>query len=205
MGHASHIPTVDNPDIGLPSITPEVLAALLQRGPQGFGLQHLVLIDARYEYEYHGGHIVGARHHTRPTDPTALLHTHDGVLDGATTAVVFYCEFSSERGPRMFRHARNRDREAHLVDYPALSVPHMFVLKGGYKGFVAEYPHLCVPEAGYVSMFDPAHDAARLAHRDVNQKEWGKAKKRSMLQTLLGRCVEEEQEEECGRQPMQLH
>lgn len=67
---------------------------------------------------------------------------------------------------------------------------------------MAEYAHLCVPEAGYVSMFDPAHDAARLKHRDATQREWGKAKKRSMLQTLLGRCGEEE--EEGGVEPMQL-
>lgn len=72
--------------------------------------------------------------------------------------------------------------------------------QGGYKAFVGEYPHLCVPEAGYVGMFDPAHDAARLKHRDANQREWGKAKKRSMLQTLLGRCGDDDEEVE----PMQL-
>lgn len=43
------------------------------------------------------------------------------------TAVVFYCEFSSERAPRLFRHIRNADRKRHLGTYPQLDVPHMCV------------------------------------------------------------------------------
>ncbi len=58
-----------------------------------------------------------------------------GRTDWARTAVVFYCEFSSERGPRMFRHIRNLDRTLHMVHYPALAVPHMYVLAGGYRAF----------------------------------------------------------------------
>ena len=58
-----------------------------------------------------------------------------GAVDWAVTPIVFYCEFSSERGPRMFRHIRNLDRHMHLAAYPALAVPHMYVLAGGYKAF----------------------------------------------------------------------
>lgn len=58
-----------------------------------------------------------------------------GSVDWARTPIVFYCEFSSERGPRMFRHIRNLDRRLHLASYPALTVPHMYVLAGGYKAF----------------------------------------------------------------------
>ena len=58
-----------------------------------------------------------------------------GGMDWGRTAVVLYCEFSSERGPRMFRHVRNLDRCRHLVVYPALAVPHMYVMSGGYKAF----------------------------------------------------------------------
>ena len=53
--------------------------------------------------------------------------------------LVFHCEFSSERGPRMCRFVRERDRV--LNDYPNLHYPELYVLKGGYKDF---FPHFQV-------------------------------------------------------------
>lgn len=47
--------------------------------------------------------------------------------------VVFHCEFSSERGPRMCRFVRKRDRD--LNDYPKLHYPELYILKDGYKDF----------------------------------------------------------------------
>ncbi|KAJ8271627.1 hypothetical protein COCON_G00104860 [Conger conger] len=47
--------------------------------------------------------------------------------------LVFHCEFSSERGPRMCRFVRERDRV--LNEYPNLHYPELYVLKGGYKEF----------------------------------------------------------------------
>lgn len=47
--------------------------------------------------------------------------------------LVFHCEFSSERGPRMCRFVRERDRV--LNEYPNLHYPELYVLKGGYKDF----------------------------------------------------------------------
>lgn len=47
--------------------------------------------------------------------------------------LVFHCEFSSERGPRMCRFVRQRDRDVN--DYPRLHYPELYVLKDGYKDF----------------------------------------------------------------------
>lgn len=47
--------------------------------------------------------------------------------------LVFHCEFSSERGPRMCRYVRERDRL--LNEYPNLHYPELYILKGGYKEF----------------------------------------------------------------------
>uniref|UniRef100_A0AAZ3QIF6 protein-tyrosine-phosphatase n=1 Tax=Oncorhynchus tshawytscha TaxID=74940 RepID=A0AAZ3QIF6_ONCTS len=50
--------------------------------------------------------------------------------------LVFHCEFSSERGPRMCRFVRERDRT--MNEYPNLHYPEIYILKGGYKEF---FPH----------------------------------------------------------------
>uniref|UniRef100_A0AAZ3S3Q8 protein-tyrosine-phosphatase n=1 Tax=Oncorhynchus tshawytscha TaxID=74940 RepID=A0AAZ3S3Q8_ONCTS len=43
--------------------------------------------------------------------------------------LVFHCEFSSERGPRMCRFVRERDRT--MNEYPNLHYPEIYILKGG--------------------------------------------------------------------------
>ena len=73
--------------------------------------------------------------------PLAAISSERRVL------VVFHCEFSSERGPRMCRFVRKRDRS--LNEYPRLHYPELYILKGGYKDF---FPHHQVgPAAAAVS------------------------------------------------------
>ncbi|KAH3854966.1 hypothetical protein DPMN_097525 [Dreissena polymorpha] len=49
--------------------------------------------------------------------------------------IIFHCEFSSERGPKMYRHLRSLDREVNADSYPKLNFPEMYLLEGGYKEF----------------------------------------------------------------------
>ena len=49
--------------------------------------------------------------------------------DWHRTAVIFYCDFSAERAPRLFRAVRNADRKRHLHSYPQLQIPHMCALR----------------------------------------------------------------------------
>lgn len=58
--------------------------------------------------------------------------------------LIFHCEFSSERGPRMCRFIRERDRASN--DYPSLYYPEMYILKGGYKDFFPQHPTFCEPQ-----------------------------------------------------------
>lgn len=51
--------------------------------------------------------------------------------------IIFHCEFSSERGPRMCRFVRKRDRD--MNEYPNLHYPELYILEGGYKKFYHDF------------------------------------------------------------------
>lgn len=53
--------------------------------------------------------------------------------------LVFHCEFSSERGPKLSRLLRNQDRQMHRLEYPRLKHPEIYVLEGGYKAFYEKF------------------------------------------------------------------
>ncbi|XP_041123845.1 M-phase inducer phosphatase 1-like isoform X3 [Polyodon spathula] len=73
------------------------------------------------------------------------------VQDSSTprTLLIFHCEFSSERGPRLCRFIRKIDRNLNV--YPQLYYPEIYILKGGYKEFYTLFQSLCEP-CGYVPM-----------------------------------------------------
>lgn len=58
--------------------------------------------------------------------------------------IIFHCEFSSERGPRLMRLLREKDRQ--LNPYPELLHPELYLLEGGYKEFFRKYKEYCVPQ-----------------------------------------------------------
>ena len=49
--------------------------------------------------------------------------------------IIFHCEFSSERGPKLSRFLRKLDRDANKECYPNLFYPELYLLDGGYKVF----------------------------------------------------------------------
>lgn len=53
--------------------------------------------------------------------------------DARPHVLVFHCEFSSERAPRLARFLRNYDRSVNV--YPSLHYPEIYLLKDGYKEF----------------------------------------------------------------------
>ena len=74
----------------------------------------------------------------------------------------------------MFRYLRNMDRRKHLADYPKLTFPHMYVLKGGYQTFHELFPAMCNPQHAYVRMHDAAHLEDHKACRKVVKAAWDK-------------------------------
>uniref|UniRef100_A0A3B3VLU7 M-phase inducer phosphatase n=1 Tax=Poecilia latipinna TaxID=48699 RepID=A0A3B3VLU7_9TELE len=109
-------------------------------------VDQVIVIDCRYPYEFEGGHIKGALN----------LHQEDQVEDfllktpivpscpEKRVVIVFHCEFSSERGPRMCRFVRERDRAVNV--YPNLHYPELYILKGGYKDFFPFF-QVCEPQS----------------------------------------------------------
>lgn len=68
-------------------------------------VERYFIIDCRYDYEYRGGHIRGAMN---ISDPNYIVERFfsEGIISPnksyKTTAIIFHCEFSSERGPNMY-------------------------------------------------------------------------------------------------------
>ncbi|XP_023676307.2 cell division cycle 25 homolog d [Paramormyrops kingsleyae] len=101
-------------------------------------------------------------------------------LDGAQPSdassprklVIFHCEFSSQRGPRLCRYLRELDRCINV--YPELFYPELYILEGGYKEFHSHFTGLCDPP-GYVPM----------RHRDFKD-QLRRFQKKRRTKTVLG-------------------
>lgn len=145
---APALPTVDGKHQELKYITPEIMVQAMS-GQYNDLVERLFVIDCRYPYEYEGGHIKGALN----------LHQEDQIEDyflrnpilpecpEKRVLLVFHCEFSSERGPRMCRYVRKRDRDLNEKEYPNLHYPELYILKGGYKDFFPLHTSVCEPQA----------------------------------------------------------
>ncbi|XP_016058289.1 PREDICTED: M-phase inducer phosphatase 1 isoform X2 [Miniopterus natalensis] len=135
--------TVSGKHQDLKYISPEIMASVLN-GKFANLIKEFVIIDCRYPYEYEGGHIKGAVNlHMEEEVEDFLLKKPIVPTDGKRVIVVFHCEFSSERGPRMCRYVRERDRLGN--EYPKLHYPELYVLKGGYKEFFLKCQSHCEP------------------------------------------------------------
>ncbi|XP_075698469.1 M-phase inducer phosphatase 3-like isoform X2 [Rhinoderma darwinii] len=128
-------------------ITCNTLAHLL-RGEYKDIVHTYHLVDCRYPYEYAGGHIKGAWN-LYGEDQISEYFLKSPLLSEGRRVVIFHCEFSSERAPKLCRTFRNLDREANL--YPHLYYPELYLLKGGYKEFYEKCRSLCEPQS-YVKM-----------------------------------------------------
>ncbi|KAJ8001538.1 hypothetical protein DPEC_G00170530 [Dallia pectoralis] len=170
------LPVVRVDHQGLHCICPQTVASLL-RGQYSGPVEDFLIVDCRYPYEYQGGHIKGAVNlHTMAQIQGAMLQLPrlsqvtstptGGTLTpepGAASEglsprklIVFHCEFSSERGPRLCHYLRELDRAIHDSLYPLLFYPELYLLDGGYRHFHACYPELCEP-CGYVPMLHGDH------------------------------------------------
>ncbi|NXF85739.1 MPIP1 phosphatase, partial [Eubucco bourcierii] len=137
--------TVDGKHQDLKYIDSEMIVSVLTGKFADF-IKECVIIDCRYPYEYEGGHIKGAVNlHMEEDVENYLLKKPIQPSENKRVIVVFHCEFSSERGPRMCRFVRERDRLGN--EYPNLHYPELYILKGGYKDFFSRCRSFCEPQS----------------------------------------------------------
>uniref|UniRef100_A0A2K5Z6W5 M-phase inducer phosphatase n=1 Tax=Mandrillus leucophaeus TaxID=9568 RepID=A0A2K5Z6W5_MANLE len=174
------LPTVSGKHQDLKYVNPETVAALLSGKFQGL-IEKFYVIDCRYPYEYLGGHIQGALNLYSQEElfsfflkkPIVPLDTQKRII------IVFHCEFSSERGPRMCRSLREEDRS--LNQYPALYYPELYILKeylvkGGHE--------LCEPQS-YCPMHHQDHKAELLRCRSQSKVQEGERQLREQIALLV--------------------
>jgi M-phase inducer phosphatase 3 len=184
---ALHLP-LEQPISSHNEISPYTLKKLLQGGFPYF--QEVVIVDARFEYEYQAGHIRSAINLWRPQDiEKQIFQKLDSCQPFSRVAIVVHCEFSKERGPRQYDVLRRLDREINGADfYPNLIFPELYLLRGGFKRFFEEYPEICTTGV-YLPMHDARHNEARAASETTLFKCRSVEHDRSLIQALHERLV----------------
>ena len=166
------LPTVTGKHQDLKCISAHTMAQILT-GQYSHSIAQCNIIDCRYPFEFEGGHIRTASNiWERGTMLKEYLQSDQHRRSHPTkrNIIVFHCEFSSERGPKMCRFLRQMDRDANKDSYPGLYYPEIYVLEGGYKAFYGLYPGLCDPQT-YKPMLHPDH-INDVKHFRVKSKSW---------------------------------
>ncbi|XP_053388569.1 M-phase inducer phosphatase 1-like isoform X2 [Mercenaria mercenaria] len=160
---ANSLPTIPGKHSDLSAISPETMSDVLN-GVYDNRVDRATIIDCRYPYEYEGGHIKGAINlYTKDAVQKFLQET---VTSSTTNHVlIFHCEFSSERGPKI-----SLDREMNKDNYPRLNFPEIYLLEGGYKAFFYKCKEQCFPQT-YKPMLHKEHKD-ELRHFRVKSKSW---------------------------------
>nr|XP_022336082.1 M-phase inducer phosphatase-like [Crassostrea virginica] len=172
------LPTIPGKHSDLRSITNETVVDVIS-GKYDDSIGSVLIVDCRYPYEYDGGHVPGSINAYRPDDVQFILDQHQRMRDeaeGKRHIVIFYCEFSSERGPRMCRNVRKADRNHNMDRYPFLNFPELYIMHNGFKAFFETHQNVCEPQ-GYTPMLHKDH-SDDLRHFRSRSKSWNGGSKR---------------------------
>merc|ERR1711881_223422 len=147
----------------------DLLASLILRKPP-YESVNFMLFDCRYPYEFEAGSISGSQNVYLESklkellfaDKQPITSSRGGTPDKIAAAtepvvLIFHCEFSSYRAPRMANFVRDVDRK--FNEYPNLHYPELIILEGGFRDFyhaLHKLPgaHNLFRKIGYVSQMD---------------------------------------------------
>ncbi|EPZ35391.1 Rhodanese-like protein [Rozella allomycis CSF55] len=164
------LPSLDVGKDAIKRVTPSTIVDLLQ-GKFSNEIDEFFIIDCRFPYEFQGGHIIGAKNiNTIEELETQFLNSP---ITDRKVAIIFHCEFSSHRAPRMALHLRREDRNKNK--YPNLFYPDLYILQGGYRAFFHEYKAHCFPQR-YVEMKDSTFKDDCKKEMTSFRKNWKRSK-----------------------------
>lgn len=171
----------------LNSVSCETVAKLVKGE---YGDKNFSIIDCRYPYEYEGGHINGSLNLFTKKQIQEGLFDMISNIDMSEKVLIFHCEFSSERGPKLAKYTREMDRSRN--HYPRLHYPEIYIMDGGYKEFYQVAKDLCLP-CSYVPMLHPekSDDLKYFrvrAKSDNEDKDFAKKSKRGGLKRQKSSC-----------------
>jgi len=121
----------------------------------------LLIWDARFIYEYEGGHIRGARRF----EVTNIRGQLEEIVRAARANnekyyVLCYCQFSQSRAPKLRDILFSAEYDIMLAERTGVQLSteedsrfRIFIVEGGYDAFYAKYPDLCEPR-GYTRELD---------------------------------------------------
>ncbi|KAK3087563.1 hypothetical protein FSP39_007556 [Pinctada imbricata] len=170
------LPTIIGKHNDLKNISNDTVVDLIN-GKYNDVIESYQLIDCRYPYEYEAGHVTGALNIFKDEKIPEILSSRRQETDNSKRHIlIFYCEFSSERGPKMCRKLRTADRELNCQNYPHLNFPEIYVMHNGYKAFYHSHEEYCTPQ-DYKPMLHKDH-AADLRHFRSKSKSWSAGERR---------------------------
>ncbi|RKP00470.1 hypothetical protein CXG81DRAFT_2793, partial [Caulochytrium protostelioides] len=132
----------------LKRISPATLRDLLE-GKHTEVCPQFQVIDCRFAYEFAGGHVRNAQNVDCVEALDRMFFGKDAELAGwldagaQRPALIFHCEYSEVRAPRLAAHLRKLDRQYNMASYPRLTFPDIYILKGGYNQLFGSEPSVC--------------------------------------------------------------
>lgn len=127
-----------------------------------------IIIDARYPYEFEGGHIIEALNIYNDAELIKFMNKWIPENLGPDLCIIVHCEYSSKRGPRIIQTLRSNDRVLNREKYPDLYFPELYLLENGYNNFFNNYPELCCPQS-YIKMDDKAYSEDFLMYKHIGK------------------------------------
>jgi len=169
-------------------ISTEYLYKLLlakEKGRFPPGITNIVLIDARWSYEYEAGHIKGSLNINLHYDIGKIFWREDRTPKySKSTAIIMFCQYTHKRSVKLYRRMMKADRN---FDYP-----NVYLLEGGYDLF---FKHALFTAARRDRYFEPSfkyqqEEVIGEESEDLSAKEWArlqqsKKSKKPALQSRL--------------------
>ncbi|KAH9817906.1 Rhodanese-like domain-containing protein, partial [Melampsora americana] len=118
-----------------PSTMDELISGMYQEK-----ISKKFIIDCRSSNEFEGGHIKGAKNISDSSIIDQKLFSTERIQKAIKLikskkpiVLIFHCEFSAIRGPKMASYVRERDEELHGSE--GLIYKEIYILDGGYAKY----------------------------------------------------------------------